>query len=240
MKRKTKLRLSHILSIVTILILLVYFGLDNRNAKNQEVTVSKIEQNLKEKKKDKSHIDANDFILNTLGVLYVPKIKLSLPIYEGTSERALSSGVGLWEASPGELGGGVGNRPLLTSHNGLSIANLFTQLPKLEKDDLFYIRLKDSSEILAYKVVKKEVLTPEKASMIEADKDKDLVTLMTCYPIFINSKRMLITGERTEYKKEQISTKKGFLREYWLIILLLILLLVEIIKLMGVENEKNN
>lgn len=242
MKRKTRLRLSHILSIVTILILLVYFGLDKRNAKNQENTVSKIEQNLKEKKKDKSHIDANDFILNTLGVLYVPKIKLSLPIYEGTSERALSSGVGLWESSPGELGGGVGNRPLLTSHNGLSIANLFTQLPRLEKDDLFYVRLKNSNEILAYKVVKKEVMTPDEASQIKAEEDKDLVTLMTCYPIFLNTDRMMITGERTEYKQEKISKNKNFLQEYWLIIILIILVLREIYKtikdLKGVENEK--
>lgn len=242
MKKRTRIIVSHLLSMVTILTLLFYFSYEKTTSKQQTKIVSDIEQNLTEKEKKDGHYSINDQVLNTLGILYVPKINLSLPVYEGTSEQAISSGVGQWEYSPGTLGGGVGNRPLLTSHNGLSVGNLFTQLPRLDEGDLFYVRLKGQDEILAYKVVKKEVMTPDEASQIKAEEDKDLVTLMTCYPIFLNTDRMMITGERTEYKQEKISKNKNFLQEYWLIIILIILVLREIYKtikdLKGVENEK--
>lgn len=242
MKKRTRIIVSHLLSMVAILTLLFYFSYEKKTSKQQTKIVSDIEQNLTEKEKKDGHYSINDQVLNTLGILYVPKINLSLPVYEGTSEQAISSGVGQWEYSPGTLGGGVGNRPLLTSHNGLSVGNLFTQLPRLDEGDLFYVRLKGQDEILAYKVVKKEVMTPDEASQIKAEEDKDLVTLMTCYPIFLNTDRMMITGERTEYKQEKISKNKNFLQEYWLIIILIILVLREIYKtikdLKGVENEK--
>ena len=242
MKKRTRIVVSHLLSMVAILTLLFYFSYEKKTSKQQTKIVSDIEQNLTEKEKKDGHYSINDQVLNTLGILYVPKINLSLPVYEGTSEQAISSGVGQWEYSPGTLGGGVGNRPLLTSHNGLSVGNLFTQLPRLDEGDLFYVRLKGQDEILAYKVVKKEVMTPDEASQIKAEEDKDLVTLMTCYPIFLNTDRMMITGERTEYKQEKISKNKNFLQEYWLIIILIILVLREIYKtikdLKGVENEK--
>ena len=242
MKKRTRIIVSHLLSMVAILTLLFYFSYEKKTSKQQTKIVSDIEQNLTEKEKKDGHYSINDQVLNTLGILYVPKINLSLPVYEGTSEQAISSGVGQWEYSPGTLGGGVGNRPLLTSHNGLSVGNLFTQLPRLDEGDLFYVRLKGQDEILAYKVVKKEVMTPDEASQIKAEEDKDLVTLMTCYPIFLNTDRMMITGERTEYKQEKISKNKNILQEYWLIIILIILVLREIYKtikdLKGVENEK--
>lgn len=242
MRKRTRIIVSHLLSMVAILTLLFYFSYEKKTAKQQTKIVSDIEENLTEKEKKDGHYSINDQVLNTLGILYVPKINLSLPVYEGTSEQAISSGVGQWEYSPGKLGGGVGNRPLLTSHNGLSVGNLFTQLPRLEEGDLFYVRLKGQDEILAYKVVKKEVMTPDKASQIKAEEDKDLVTLMTCYPIFLNTDRMMITGERTEYNQEKISKNKNFLQEYWLIIILIILVLREIYKtikdLKGVDNEK--
>lgn len=242
MRKRTRIIVSHLLSMVAILTLLFYFSYEKKTAKQQTKIVSDIEENLTEKEKKDGHYSINDQVLNTLGILYVPKINLSLPVYEGTSEQAISSGVGQWEYSPGALGGGVGNRPLLTSHNGLSVGNLFTQLPRLDEGDLFYVRLKGQDEILAYKVVKKEVMTPDKASQIKAEEDKDLVTLMTCYPIFLNTDRMMITGERTEYKQEKISKNKNFLQEYWLIIILIILVLREIYKtikdLKGVEYEK--
>lgn len=242
MKKRTRIVVSHLLSMVAILTLLFYFSYEKKTAKQQTKIVSDIEENLTEKEKKDGHYSINDQVLNTLGILYVPKINLSLPVYEGTSEQAISSGVGQWEYSPGKLGGGVGNRPLLTSHNGLSVGNLFTQLPRLDEGDLFYVRLKGQDEILAYKVVKKEVMTPDEASEIKAEEDKDLVTLMTCYPIFLNTDRMMITGERTEYNQEKISKNKNFLQEYWLIIILIILVLREIYKtikdLKGVDNEK--
>ena len=38
---------------------------------------------------------------------------------------------------------------------------------------------------------------------LEIEKGKDYVTLITCTPYGVNSHRLLVRGERTEYKKTQ-------------------------------------
>ena len=136
----------------------------------------------------------------SLGYITIPKIDVNLPIYNGTSQDVLSKGVGHMEQSSYPLGG-ESTHCVLTGHRGLPSAVLFTDLDKLEIGDEFYLHVLD--EILAYKVDQIKVVEPNESGDLEIIDGKDYCTLVTCTPYAINSHRLLVRGERTEYKGEQ-------------------------------------
>ena len=142
----------------------------------------------------------------TLGYITIPKIDVNLPIYNGTSQDVLSKGVGHMEQSSYPLGG-ESTHCVLTGHRGLPSAVLFTDLDKLEIGDEFYLHVLD--EILAYKVDQIKVVEPNESGDLEIIDGKDYCTLVTCTPYAINSHRLLVRGERTEYKGEQDKQTKN-------------------------------
>lgn len=142
----------------------------------------------------------------SLGYITIPKIDVNLPIYNGTSQDVLSKGVGHMEQSSYPLGG-ESTHCVLTGHRGLPSAVLFTDLDKLEIGDEFYLHVLD--EILAYKVDQIKVVEPNESGDLEIINGKDYCTLVTCTPYAINSHRLLVRGERTEYKGEQDKQTKN-------------------------------
>ena len=142
----------------------------------------------------------------SLGYITIPKIDVTLPIYNGTSQDVLSKGVGHMEQSSYPLGG-ESTHCVLTGHRGLPSAVLFTDLDKLEIGDEFYLHVLD--EILAYKVDQIKVVEPNESGDLEIIDGKDYCTLVTCTPYAINSHRLLVRGERTEYKGEQDKQTKN-------------------------------
>ena len=145
----------------------------------------------------------------SLGYITIPKIDVNLPIYNGTSQDVLSKGVGHMEQSSYPLGG-ESTHCVLTGHRGLPSAVLFTDLDKLEIGDEFYLHVLD--EILAYKVDQIKVVEPNESGDLEIIDGKDYCTLVTCTPYAINSHRLLVRGERTEYKGEQDKQTKNLMQ----------------------------
>ncbi len=132
----------------------------------------------------------------SLGYITIPKIDVNLPIYEGTSDDVLVKGVGHLEGSSYPLGG-AGTHSVLTGHRGLAEAVLFTDLDKLGEGDRFYLHIMD--EVLAYQVDQVKVVEPENTEDLEIIPGGDYCTLITCTPYAINTHRLLVRGERTEY-----------------------------------------
>ena len=148
-----------------------------------------------------------------MGTVSIPSISVNLPIYHGTDESVLSIGAGHVQQSSLPIGG-QNTRAVISAHTGLPTANLFTRLDELEKNDLFYIDTCNGK--LAYKVRDIKVINPEDISSLDIEPDCDLVSLVTCYPYGINNKRLVVTGERTEYLQkefDQIKKKNLPLRE---------------------------
>ncbi len=136
----------------------------------------------------------------SLGYITIPKIDVNLPIYSGTSDDVLAKGVGHMEQSSYPLGG-ESTHCVLTGHRGLPSAVLFTDLDKLEIGDEFYLHVLD--EVLAYKVDQIKVVEPNDSGDLDIIEGKDYCTLVTCTPYAINSHRLLVRGERTEYTGEE-------------------------------------
>lgn len=125
--------------------------------------------------------------------LRIKKIDLDLPVYHGTEDATLLKGLGHLRGTSLPVGG-KGARSVITGHRGLASAEMFTRLDEVGKGDTFTIEVFD--EILTYKVVDKIVVNPDETKKIAAVPGKDLMTLITCTPLGINTQRILVTGER--------------------------------------------
>lgn len=125
--------------------------------------------------------------------LKIPSIGVDLPIYHGTSDATLLRGVGHLEGTALPVGG-EGTHAVLTGHRGLADAELFTHLDRVAKGDTFTIEV--FGEVLTYRVTEIEVVEPSDTETLYPVRGADLVTLVTCTPLGINSQRILVTGER--------------------------------------------
>ena len=103
--------------------------------------------------------------------------------------------------------GGNSTHSILTGHRGLPRAELFTRLDELELGDKFYIHI--LNKILAYKVYDVKTVLPDDLSELNILKDKDIITLVTCTPYGVNTHRLLVQGERTEYINQKEEENKG-------------------------------
>ena len=134
-----------------------------------------------------------------MGYLEIPKINVRLAIYHGIGPNALENGCGHIEGTSLPIGG-ESTHSVISAHRGLPSAKLFTDLDQMEVGDIFYINVLD--ETLAYKVDQILIVLPEETESLAIEEGKDLVTLVTCTPYGVNSHRLLVRGERTEYVTE--------------------------------------
>ena len=143
-----------------------------------------------------------------MGSLEIPKIGVDLPIYHGTSDDALDRGVGHVEATSLPIGG-ASTHAVLTGHRGLPQAELFTRLDELAPGDTFVIDV--LGQKLAYRVYATETVLPTELDSLAVHDGRDLVTLVTCTPYGVNTHRLLVHAERTEYTPDmEDAADQGF------------------------------
>lgn len=164
-----------------------------------------------------------------IGHVSIPRISQDLPIYAGTSEAVLQKGVGHLEGTSLPVGG-ENTHSVLSAHRGLPNAQLFTDLDKVKKGDVFYVH--NLKETLAYEVDQISVIEPTDLDKLAIVPGQDYVTLLTCTPYMINSHRLLVRGHRIPYdEKVEEKLKKEANQAYLLYIaavvaILLLLLLI--------------
>lgn len=157
-----------------------------------------------------------------VGILTLPALSLELPIYQGTSEKALENGIGITEGT-GDISGGKGKNPLLAGHSGLYKDSLFDDLPSVKKGQRFYLEVNEEKH--AYQIVQimeipKEALQRNFAKYLAPNPKEDRVTLMTCTPKGINTYRFLVYGKRVPFEPsefKQATKKKQEKSKEWLL-----------------------
>ena len=127
----------------------------------------------------------------------IPQISVELPVYHGTDANSLMSGIGHLENTSLPIGG-VSSNSVLTAHSGMSRTRMFDDISKLEKGEVFTIHT--LGDELYYKVTGSDVVLPSEVEKVSVQQGKDMVTLVTCTPIGINSHRLLVYAERTDEK----------------------------------------
>ena len=128
-----------------------------------------------------------------IGYISIPQIYVRLPIYHGTSDDVLQVAIGHVEGSSLPIGG-ESTHVVVSGHNGISAATLFTYLNKLEIGDTFTINV--LNDILTYQVEAINVVLPSESELLKIQPGRDLVTLVTCTPYGVNTHRLLVTASR--------------------------------------------
>ena len=142
---------------------------------------------------------------HVMGVIRIPKINVSMPIYHTTDDAVIQVAAGHYVGSSLPVGG-KGTHCILSGHRGLPSARLFTDLDQLVEGDEFYLDVLGNT--LAYQVENIQIVLPEKVESLNVDPDKDFVTLVTCTPYGINTHRLLVRGERIPYIPEEEEEEK--------------------------------
>ena len=135
-----------------------------------------------------------------MAYIEIPEISVYLPIYHGTDDEVLEKGVGHIQQTSLPIGGSS-THCVLTGHTGLPNAELFTRIDELEVGDTFYIYV--LNQTLKYEIYETEVIEPEDISELTIEDGRDLITLVTCTPYGVNTHRLLVKAERTEYNEEE-------------------------------------
>jgi sortase A len=109
-----------------------------------------------------------------LAVLNVPRLKVRVPVLEGTDELVLNRGVGwiIGTAKPGE----AGNTGIAGHRDGF-----FRALKDIVEGD--EIQLETTGAVIPYQVDLLKIVQPEDVSVL-APRYADSVTLVTCYPFY--------------------------------------------------------
>ena len=146
---------------------------------------------------------------DVMAYITIPVCDIRLPIRHGCGEDVLQKSARHIPESSLPIGG-ENTHAVITAHRGLPSAKLFTNIDSLKEGDLFFIHGVD--ETLAYKVDQIKVVLPDDISYLQITPGKDYVTLVTCTPYGINTHRLIVRGERTEYiqevEEEQVADAK--------------------------------
>lgn len=137
--------------------------------------------------------------IGVIGYIEIPRINVNLPVYHGTGEDVLRTGVGHVEGSSLPVGG-KGTHCVLSGHRGLPTARLFTDLNDLAVGDTFCLQV--LADALTYEVDQILTVAPDEVAALEIEPGKDLCTLVTCTPYGVNTDRLLVRGHRIETRKK--------------------------------------
>lgn len=136
-------------------------------------------------------LDATD--TGFMGRIRYDELNIDLPIYHGTSDETLLRGVGHLEGTSLPVGGKE-TRSVLTAHRGLPESTLFTNLNNAAVGDRFTVSVLDQT--LTYEVSEMLVIDPDQTEAILPVANTDMLTLITCTPLGINSHRILVNAVR--------------------------------------------
>ena len=141
-----------------------------------------------------------------MGYVEIPKMEICLPIYHGTDEDVLEKGAGHLPGSSLPVGG-PGCHSVLTGHSGVAGNRLFSDIDRLEQGDVFFLRV--LGEALAYEVDAVNIVLPHETGLLAPVRDRDLCTLVTCYPYGVNTHRLLVRGSRIPYEEAAMMERVG-------------------------------
>lgn len=135
---------------------------------------------------------------DTMASIRIPKIGVDLNIGHGTGAGTLTHGAGHVYGTTLPVGD-PGNS-VIAAHRGLGVSLLFYRLGELGVGDMVYTQA--GARSVAWRVVR--ILRVDPGSMqeheaLQADASHTLLTLYTCDPPGLNTRRLLVVCERVPY-----------------------------------------
>ncbi|MBR1845792.1 MAG: class C sortase [Oscillospiraceae bacterium] len=135
---------------------------------------------------------------NVIGVLWIPRLDLELPIYLGANWDNMAKGAGLLGQTSMPLGGENTNT-VLAAHRGWKGIPMFRNIQQIQLGDK--IQITTPWDTLVYRVCELKIVTPEDMDSILIQPGRDMVTLVTCHPYTHNYQRYLVFAQRSEEER---------------------------------------
>lgn len=114
-----------------------------------------------------------------IGVLEIPAMELTMPVYLGASDAHLAAGAAVLGNTSAPIGGNSTNC-VIAGHRGWKGADYFRHIDRLQVGDT--VTLTNLWETLTYTVTDIQVIQPHEVDKIKIQQGCDLLTLLTCHP----------------------------------------------------------
>ena len=124
-----------------------------------------------------------------IGVLEIPAMELTMPIYLGASDSHLAAGAAVLGNTSAPIGGDNTNC-VIAGHRGWRGADYFRHIDKLAVGDT--VKLTNLWETLTYTVADIQIIQPYEANKIKIQPNRDLLTLLTCHPYASGGKQRYV------------------------------------------------
>ena len=131
-----------------------------------------------------------------IGVLEIPAMELTMPVYLGASDAHLAAGAAVLGNTSAPIGGDDTNC-VIAGHRGWKGADYFRHIDRLAVGDT--VKLTNLWETLTYTVADIQIIQPHEVEKIKIQQGRDLLTLVTCHPYASGGRqRYVVYCERTE------------------------------------------
>lgn len=114
-----------------------------------------------------------------IGVLEIPAMELTMPVYLGASDAHLAAGTAVLGNTSAPIGGDNTNC-VIAGHRGWRGADYFRYIDRLQVRDT--VKLTNLWETLTYTVADIQIIQPHEVDKIKIQQGRDLLTLLTCHP----------------------------------------------------------
>ena len=114
-----------------------------------------------------------------IGVLEIPAMELTMPVYLGASDGHLAAGAAVLGNTSAPIGGDNTNC-VIAGHRGWRGADYFRHIDRLQAGDT--VQVTNLWETLTYTVADIQIIQPHEVDKIKIQSDRDLLTLLTCHP----------------------------------------------------------
>ena len=131
-----------------------------------------------------------------IGVLEIPTMELTMPVYLGASDAHLAAGAAVLGNTSAPIGGDNTNC-VIAGHRGWRGADYFRHIDRLHVGGT--VKLTNLWETLTYTVMDIQIIQPHEIEKIKIQPNRDLLTLLSCHPYASGGRqRYVVYCERTE------------------------------------------
>ena len=123
------------------------------------------------------------------GIIHIPALEVTLPLYLGANDENMANGAAVLGQTSIPIGSNNTNA-VIAGHRGWNGYPYFLHLDELEVGDLVYID--NVWELLMYKVVDVQIISPDDIDAIKIQPDRDMIALLTCHPPNTGGKQRLV------------------------------------------------
>lgn len=133
-----------------------------------------------------------------IGILEIPAMELTMPVYLGASDDHLAAGAAVLGNTSAPIGGDNTNC-VIAGHRGWRGADYFRHIDRLQVGDT--VTLTNLWETLTYTVADIQIIQPHEVDKIKIQAGRDLLTLLTCHPYASGGRqRYVVYCEKTEVR----------------------------------------